>query len=170
MALVSGGRSTLNPDAPLFIPAALRQVEDFSPEWWQLVTTSTWYRDYWLSEHPEGLYNNVDLEDELHGSDVANLLPDTFDLNAEDLSLMESQFEEFLLFAESEGNDLSTPAFNGANGKGLQDTGAMKQNANLLKPLDVERQWPRKEPAKYVEKPAKNVNAKCSPRFIQQPR
>ncbi|XP_065851926.1 uncharacterized protein [Euphorbia lathyris] len=53
MALVSGGRSTLNPDAPLFIPAAYRQVEDFSPEWWQLVTTSTWYRDYWLSQHQD---------------------------------------------------------------------------------------------------------------------
>ncbi|KAK1404512.1 hypothetical protein POM88_004117 [Heracleum sosnowskyi] len=41
MALVSGGRSSLNPNAQLFVPAAVRQVEDFSPEWWQLVTTST---------------------------------------------------------------------------------------------------------------------------------
>ncbi|XP_065851504.1 protein EARLY RESPONSIVE TO DEHYDRATION 15-like [Euphorbia lathyris] len=62
MALVSGGRSTLNPDAPLFIPAAYRQVEDFSPEWWQLVTTSTWYRDYWLSQHQDakGFYDNAE--------------------------------------------------------------------------------------------------------------
>ncbi|KAL3755217.1 hypothetical protein ACJRO7_002295 [Eucalyptus globulus] len=170
MALVSGGRSTLNPDAPLFIPAAVRQVEDFSPEWWQLVTTSTWYRDYWLSEHPEGLEDNVDFEDELRGSDVADLLPDTFDLNAEDFSLMDAQFEEFIRFTESEGNDLSAPAFDGTNGKGLLDMGAMKQNADFLKSLDVERQWTKKESAKYVEKPAKNVNAKCSPRFIQQPR
>ncbi|GMP86605.1 hypothetical protein CsSME_00039321 [Camellia sinensis var. sinensis] len=50
MALVSGGRSTLNPNAPLFIPAAVRQVEDFSPEWWELVTTASWFRDYWLSQ------------------------------------------------------------------------------------------------------------------------
>lgn len=119
MALVSGRRSTLNPDAPLFIPAAFRQVEDFSPEWWQLVTTSTWYRDYWLSEHPEGLYDNVDLEDEFHGSDMADLLPDSFDLNAEDFSLMESQFEEFIQFAESEGHELFTPAFDGTTGKGI---------------------------------------------------
>ncbi|KAJ0255480.1 hypothetical protein HA466_0102260 [Hirschfeldia incana] len=51
MAMVSGRRSTLNPDAPLFVPAAVRQVEDFSPEWWQLVTTSTWYHDYWISQN-----------------------------------------------------------------------------------------------------------------------
>ncbi|MCD7459280.1 hypothetical protein HAX54_040539 [Datura stramonium] len=36
MALVSGGRSTLNPNAPLFIPSYVQQVEDFSPEWWNL--------------------------------------------------------------------------------------------------------------------------------------
>ncbi|XP_030452932.2 LOW QUALITY PROTEIN: protein EARLY RESPONSIVE TO DEHYDRATION 15 [Syzygium oleosum] len=146
MALVSGGRSsTLNPDAPLFIPAAVRQVEDFSPEWWQLVTTSTWYRDYWLSEHPEGLYDNVDLEDEPYGSDVADLLPDTFDLNAEDFSIMESQFEEFIQFAESEGNELCFPPFDGTSGKaGLQDIAPMKQNADLFKSLDVERQWTKK--------------------------
>ncbi|KAF8043892.1 hypothetical protein BT93_A2015 [Corymbia citriodora subsp. variegata] len=170
MALVSGGRSTLNPDAPLFIPAAVRQVEDFSPEWWQLVTTSTWYRDYWLSKHPEGLYDNVDLEDELHGSDVVDLLPDTFDIDAEDFSFMDSQFEEFIQFAESEGNELWAPSFNGTIGKGLPDIGAMKQNADFLKSLDIERQWTKKESAKYAEKPAKNVNAKCGPRFIQQPR
>jgi hypothetical protein len=71
MALVSGGRSTLNPNAPLFIPAAFRQVEDFSPEWWQLVTTSTWYHDYWLSQHQgeDGFYENGE-DDFKHGNSV----------------------------------------------------------------------------------------------------
>lgn len=103
MALVSGGRSTLNPDAPLFIPAAFRQVEDFSPEWWQLVTTSTWYRDYWLSQHQgeDGFYDNA--EDDLDSGDIVDLLPDSFDLDAgEDFSNVEYQFEEFVRSYEAE--------------------------------------------------------------------
>ncbi|CAN1173439.1 Protein EARLY RESPONSIVE TO DEHYDRATION 15 [Linum perenne] len=101
MALVSGGRSTLNPDAPLFVPAAYRQVEDFSPEWWQLVTTTAWYKDYWLTEHQneEGFYNNAenDVDNTLDTKDVAALLPDSFDLDVgEDYSALDAQFEEFV--------------------------------------------------------------------------
>ncbi|XP_057438017.1 protein EARLY RESPONSIVE TO DEHYDRATION 15 [Lotus japonicus] len=102
MALVSGARSTLNPNAPLYIPAAFRQVEDFSPEWWQLVTTLTWYHDFWLSQqHDDGAFygNNVVGED-----DVLDLLPDSFDLDAgEDLSVMEAQLEEFIRSCETQG-------------------------------------------------------------------
>jgi hypothetical protein len=105
MALVSGGRSTLNPNAPLFIPAAFRQVEDFSPEWWQLVTTSTWYHDYWLSQHQgeDGFYENG--EDDFDGVNVADLLPETFEFDddGDDFSNMETQFEEFLQFSENKG-------------------------------------------------------------------
>ncbi|CAN0907907.1 Protein EARLY RESPONSIVE TO DEHYDRATION 15 [Linum grandiflorum] len=114
MALVSGGRSTLNPDAPLFIPAAYRQVEDFSPEWWQLVTTTAWYKDYWLTEHQneEGFYNNA--ENDYDTKDVAALLPDSFDLDVgEDFSSLEAQFEEFV-----ESNEPQTgPSY--ANGYGV---------------------------------------------------
>ncbi|CAI0374799.1 unnamed protein product [Linum tenue] len=101
-AVVSGGRSTLNPDAPMFIPAAYRQVEDFSPEWWQLVNTTTWFKDYWLSQHQEqeGYYNNVAEED----SDLAGLLPDTFDLDVvgDDFASFEAQFDEFVESYEAE--------------------------------------------------------------------
>ncbi|XP_028766659.1 protein EARLY RESPONSIVE TO DEHYDRATION 15 [Neltuma alba] len=103
MELLSGGRSTLNPNAPIYIPAAFRQVEDFSPEWWQLVTTLRWYHDYWLSQQQdgEGYYNNAEVE--FDSSDVLDLLPDTFDLDAdEDLSVMEAQLEEFILFSKAE--------------------------------------------------------------------
>ncbi|XP_051148841.1 protein EARLY RESPONSIVE TO DEHYDRATION 15-like [Andrographis paniculata] len=94
MALVSGGRSTLNPNAPLFIPAAMRQVEDFSPEWWNLVTTSTWFRDYWLSQQQE--------EDNFGGDDIVRMLPDTIDVGVdEDILNMEAQYEEFLSSSES---------------------------------------------------------------------
>lgn len=104
MALVSGGRSTLNPNAPLFIPAAFRRVEDFSPEWWQLITTSTWYRDYWLSQHQgeDGFYDNAEVD--FNGVDVADLLPESFDFDDDDdFSSMEAQFEEFIQSSETEG-------------------------------------------------------------------
>ncbi|RDX97210.1 Protein EARLY RESPONSIVE TO DEHYDRATION 15, partial [Mucuna pruriens] len=109
MALVSGGRSTLNPNAPLYIPAAFRQVEDFSPEWWQLVTTLTWYHDFWLSQqHDDGaFYANVG-EDGFDGNDVVDLLPDSFDLDAgEDLSVLEAQLEEFIRSSETQGKVLT---------------------------------------------------------------
>ena len=90
MAMVSGRRSTLNPNAPLFVPAAVRQVEDFSPEWWQLVTTSTWYHDYWISQHQgaDGFYDNGESGE----VDVADLLPESFDFDdIEDV--FESEFD-----------------------------------------------------------------------------
>ncbi|XP_059301717.1 protein EARLY RESPONSIVE TO DEHYDRATION 15-like isoform X1 [Lycium ferocissimum] len=44
------GTSTLNPNAPIFIPSEYREVEDFSDHWWDLVHTSPWFRHYWLRE------------------------------------------------------------------------------------------------------------------------
>ncbi|KAL2320705.1 hypothetical protein Fmac_029674 [Flemingia macrophylla] len=104
MALVSGGGSTLNPDAPLYVPAAFRQVEDFSPEWWQLVTTLTWYHDFWLSQQQDvgdDYYGNNFEDDGFAGPDVVDLLPESFDLDAgeEDPALYEEQLEEFMRFA-----------------------------------------------------------------------
>ncbi|GMP86607.1 hypothetical protein CsSME_00039321 [Camellia sinensis var. sinensis] len=122
MALVSGGRSTLNPNAPLFIPAAVRQVEDFSPEWWELVTTASWFRDYWLSQQQgeDGFYGNG--EDEFSGNDVVDLLPDTIDLSIDDeFSIMEAQFEEFILSSEAaEASKSSLSSMKGVpqNGEG----------------------------------------------------
>ncbi|TVU47025.1 hypothetical protein EJB05_06601, partial [Eragrostis curvula] len=69
--------SSLNPNAPLFIPSAYLQVEDFSPQWWDLVTTTAWFRDHWSREHS----HLDDMADEL---DAAALLPDDDDLFVED--------------------------------------------------------------------------------------
>ncbi|CAA7405889.1 unnamed protein product [Spirodela intermedia] len=82
MAVASGSiKSTLNPNAPLFVPAAFQQVEDFSPEWWELVKTTTWFRDYWFHEHQEQeTFNGYYDEDD----DIANLLPESFDLGIVD--------------------------------------------------------------------------------------
>ncbi|KAI3694499.1 hypothetical protein L1987_77464 [Smallanthus sonchifolius] len=108
MALVSQ-RSTLNPDAPLFIPAAVRQVEDFSPEWWELVTTSAWFHDYWLSQQ-QG-------DDDFYGDtadscDIADTLPDSIDTD-EELLFMEAQYEQFLLSS-------APPAYNQMPSNGLE--------------------------------------------------
>ncbi|KAK4771618.1 hypothetical protein SAY87_032150 [Trapa incisa] len=166
MALVSGGRSTLNPNAPLFVPAALRQVEDFSPEWWQLITTSTWYRDFWLSQHPEGFIDQAD--DELDCGDVVDLLPDSIDFSdGDDFSSMEAQYEEFIQFTEAEENKFSSVAM---NDKVTNGAGALKNNTNALKALQTNGLGSKGQPAKYADKVAKNLSPKYSPRVIQQPR
>lgn len=108
MALVSGQRSssasssTLNPNAPLFIPTVYRQVEDFSPEWWRLVQTSSWFRDFWLSQHPDGSFDGGD-----DGDDVVNLLPENFDFGVDEESLpdLEAEFKEDLFMIGEEAQE-----------------------------------------------------------------
>ncbi|XP_047327278.1 protein EARLY RESPONSIVE TO DEHYDRATION 15-like [Impatiens glandulifera] len=60
--------STLNPDAPMYVPTAYRAVEDFSDEWWSLVHSSPWFHDYWLQERfvdPQtDLFDDQDDDDE----------------------------------------------------------------------------------------------------------
>ncbi|XP_006282743.2 polyadenylate-binding protein-interacting protein 2 [Capsella rubella] len=79
-AMVDRRLSTLNPNAPVFDPVGFREVEDFSPKWWDLVTTSKWFRDFWLSSNSE-----YDFEDD--GDD--------------DFSVMEEELEEMI--ASSDG-------------------------------------------------------------------
>ncbi|OWM69906.1 protein EARLY RESPONSIVE TO DEHYDRATION 15-like [Punica granatum] len=68
--------SSLNPNAPPFVPAAYRAVEDFSEQWWALVQSSPWFRDYWLQER----YSDPQLDD--FGSDFDDflLLPEDLDV------------------------------------------------------------------------------------------
>ncbi|GMJ11868.1 CTC-Interacting Domain 1, LIGHT STRESS-REGULATED 1, LIGHT STRESS RESPONSE DEFICIENT 1 [Hibiscus trionum] len=66
--------STLNPNAPSFVPLAYRTVEDFSDQWWALVQSSPCFRDYWLQERFHDLQND-DVEDLLFPDD----LDDVFD-------------------------------------------------------------------------------------------
>ncbi|CAI9297662.1 unnamed protein product [Lactuca saligna] len=97
-------------DAPLFVPAAVRQVEDFSPEWWQLVTTSTWFHDYWLSQQQgeDGFFGNTYTPDAYDSSDIADMLPDSIDTD-EDILSMEAQYEQFLLSFEMETANAFSP-------------------------------------------------------------
>ncbi|KAJ8751112.1 hypothetical protein K2173_016293 [Erythroxylum novogranatense] len=135
MALVSRSRSTLNPDAPLFIPAAYRQVEDFSPEWWQLVTTSTGYRNYWLSQHQDvdGFYDDNAVDDGFDASNVADLLPDNFDLDAgDDFLPSEVQFEEFVESYENEVEIISPLIPVGLQKDGIEIGAEATKNVEIL--------------------------------------
>ncbi|XP_044505571.1 protein EARLY RESPONSIVE TO DEHYDRATION 15 [Mangifera indica] len=163
MALVSGGTSRLNPNAPLFIPAAFRQVVDFSPEWWQLITTSTWYREYWLSQHQgeDGFYDNDQDDLDFDSTNVADLLPDTFDLDAGEF--FADHFVDFVSSYETEVGNVSSPL--PANAGLEKDAQVLKNLQSLKSPKAVTL-----EPAKYAEKAPKYVNPKRSPRCIQQPR
>ncbi|CBI17747.3 hypothetical protein VitviT2T_020455 [Vitis vinifera] len=172
MALVSGGRSTLNPNAPLFIPAAFRQVEDFSPEWWKLVKTSTWFRDYWLSQHQDD--ENFEVNDGAD-DDVLNLLPETFDLGIDEESLdLEVQMEELIQLSETkEGTEsASTVSKTGrkpVNGLKLE-TEALMKNLNLGNSPKGKSPKTPVGPAKYHEKAAQCMSPKYGPRRINQPR
>ena len=80
MAVVSGsGGGRLNPWAEPFVPSGVRyrglqqtaeaapeqevEVEDFSPEWWRLVSASPALRDRWLREY--GALGLLDAEEDL---------------------------------------------------------------------------------------------------------
>ncbi|KAL3357483.1 hypothetical protein AABB24_017944 [Solanum stoloniferum] len=156
MALVSGGRSTLNPNAPLFVPSFVRQVEDFSPEWWNLVTTSTCFHDYWMSQNQGEEYGA--------GNDVADLLPENIDLNVdEDILNMEAQFEEFLQSSENgqQGIKSSLYGVNAMPQYGLPSDALIRTLSSPRSPIG---------PPKYFEKASKIVSPRNSFRSIQQPR
>ncbi|XP_045833555.1 protein EARLY RESPONSIVE TO DEHYDRATION 15-like [Trifolium pratense] len=66
MEVMSAPRTTsssLNPNAPMFVPLAYRTVEDFSEEWWALVQSSPWFQDYWLRERFQDPQNNQNYDD-----------------------------------------------------------------------------------------------------------
>jgi len=165
MAMVSGRRSTLNPDAPLFIPAAVRQVEDFSPEWWQLVTTSTWYPDYWISQQQQGadgFYDNGENENGGGHIDVADLLPESFDFDDmedffdTDAAEFDQGFDGRMYYQAP--SDISFGF--GKNGEMVKKSSGNRSPRSIV------------EPAKYAEKPAKwgNQRVAAAPRNIHQPR
>lgn len=161
MALVSGRGSVLDPNAPLFVPAVMREVEDFSPEWWNLVNTSAWFRDYWLSQqHGDDDFGEV--IDGFDANEVVEFLPENIDVGVdEDILNMEAQFEEFLQSSETESKQV----------KGMPENGFSKNAEALVKNTSGTRQRSPREPVKQWDKPAKHVvSLKCNRRIIQQPR
>ncbi|CAL4931001.1 unnamed protein product [Urochloa decumbens] len=138
--------SSLNPDAPLFIPAALLQVEDFSPQWWDLVTTTAWFRDHWSREHTQ-------LDEMAEELDAAGLLPDD---------------DEDLFYVDHAPAAVEEPA----PATNLKTDEVLKA-LNLTSPKggDVPRGF--REKPRHAEKPTKYAGSpkgSSAPRVIHQPR
>ncbi|KAL6902099.1 hypothetical protein ACP4OV_004975 [Aristida adscensionis] len=152
MSAMAVSSSSLNPDAPLFIPAALLQVEDFSPQWWELVTTTAWFRDHWSRQHAY-------LDDMADQLDAAHLLPDALD------------DDDDLFF---DGDVHRSPAV-----EAPPQLAAAPKADGVLKALNLASSpkggdAPRgfREKPRHVEKPAKHAGSPkgSAPRVIHQPR
>ncbi|KAK7323451.1 hypothetical protein VNO77_26924 [Canavalia gladiata] len=173
MALVSGRSSALNPNAPLFIPASLRQVEDFSPQWWELVKSSTWFRDYWLSQHREEDFEES-ANDSTTNDDMENILSETFDLAMEeDLNVLENEIEQLVMSPDAQVYPICDDLNDGRMPLHSIDKD-VKALLNNLTPKSPKEWGPKSPssfgPAKHLEKPAQYVNIKCAPQRIHQPR
>nr|TKS08917.1 polyadenylate-binding protein-interacting protein 2-like [Populus alba] len=172
MATLISGRTTLNPNAPLFIPNVYRQVEDFSPEWWELVKTSTWFRDFWLSQHPEESFDGSAGADD---DDLTDLLPEDLDVGVEEeFPNLEAQFEEMVKLAEAEEKTDSSDADLKVERKPLN--GLIMDVKTLLKDMNIPKSPKERSPrsprtlAKYQMKPPHCVVAKRTALYIHQPR
>lgn len=93
--------STLNPNAPLFVPAAYRVVEDFSSEWWNLVQTCPDFREQWVRERLPALEQQEMFEADLE--EIADL--DEFLEFQDELQEMEAA-QESLHFDVYDGESL----------------------------------------------------------------
>ncbi|CAL1380840.1 unnamed protein product [Linum trigynum] len=58
-------QSSLNLNAPMFVPMAYQAVEDFSKQWWSFIQSSTWFRDYWFLERYQDPQSDFFLPDDL---------------------------------------------------------------------------------------------------------
>ncbi|XP_066387948.1 protein EARLY RESPONSIVE TO DEHYDRATION 15-like [Miscanthus floridulus] len=139
--------SSLNPDAPLFIPAALLQVEDFSPQWWDLITTTAWFRDHWSREHAH-------LDEMAEQLDAASLLPDGEDL------FYDQQPEQ------------APAVVDPAPAAAAVKTDEVLKALNLTSPKAGDAPRGFREKLRHSEKPTKYAGSPKSsaPRVIHQPR
>ncbi|KAL3524025.1 hypothetical protein ACH5RR_016859 [Cinchona calisaya] len=139
--------STLNPKAPIFVPLAYRAVEDFSDEWWDLVHSSPWFRDYWLQEC-------------FHDPQFDPTFSDIYDPALPDFDLL---FDDDIADVTDNNNNSSNAPNQERGGLELISMGLLKWR----KPRGAD--W---DTAKYYgdKAPPKIVNVRVSPRPIKQPR
>ncbi|CAL9131713.1 unnamed protein product [Musa textilis] len=144
------GKSMLNPNAPLFIPMAFQQVEDFSAEWWELVKTTTWLREHWLRQRQDQETFDAD-------EDVINLLPDSFDLGVGDeSSILEAEHDD------AAGDQISTALKKERIGNGIPSGAeAVARSLGLRSPTNGSRSI--LEPTKHQEKPAQRLSPEVRP-------
>jgi len=139
--------SSLNPDAPLFVPAAFRQVEDFSPQWWDLVKSTAWFRDHWYHEHQQldDMAESLLAFEAEDVDDLAGLLPDAID---EDLFYVQASQPPVALKTDAVLKALVSP-----------------KGGDALKGFTEKPRYPEKA-TKYAGSPRSGA----APRFIHQPR
>nr|AZC11030.1 ERD [Hosta ventricosa] len=144
MDVISGRfTSTLNPFAAPYVPSEYSAVEDFSDEWWGLVKSSPWFRDYWLRECFEE-------EEE----------PDATDL-------------DFLNICGPAIDDTDSLFQSDPSLSSREEMKGMKSKMELAVLGAEKWRGPRGEmvgPRHCEKKAAKIMNVKVSPRMIQQPR
>ncbi|MGD7340700.1 hypothetical protein ACQCRO_27755, partial [Ralstonia pseudosolanacearum] len=135
----------LNPNAPLFVPCAYRNVQDFSDQWWELVNTSAWFRDYWLQECFQDPQQDCDLDFMYHNDDPVS-------------DVDESDFHTYTKQEEAAGGEKDEYY------RELVSLGALKWRNSRGAGVVESPRYSEKAP-RYV-----NLNLKVSPRAIQQPR
>ena len=158
MSTMAVASSSLNPNAPLFIPAAYRQVEDFSPEWWELVKTTAWFRDHWFRQHQlhEAAYEAAafGLPDDAD-VDVAALLPD------DSVDLLDT---DDLFYAPD--RHVAKPAGYDLDVLRAVSLGSPRAVVGAPSPRAQQQQQQR-----HADKPAHHVGVRgAARRFIHQPR
>ncbi|XP_024543297.1 polyadenylate-binding protein-interacting protein 2-like [Selaginella moellendorffii] len=83
--------SSLNPDAPHFVPSFFESVEDFSSEWWNLVKSTPAFRDYWIREKWESVV-----------SEASATLDDYAEEDEEDVSFEDVDLEDVRALDEAD--------------------------------------------------------------------
>ncbi|RCV14376.1 hypothetical protein SEVIR_2G433100v4 [Setaria viridis] len=160
MSTMAMASSSLNPNAPLFIPAAYRQVEDFSPEWWELVKTTAWFRDHWFRQHQlhEAAYDAalLSLPDDAD-VDVAALLPD------DSVDLLDMVGTDDLFYAPDHHHQAAKPA--------AYDLDVLRAVSLGSPRAVVGAPSPRAQQQRHADKPAQHVGVRgAARRVIHQPR
>lgn len=136
--------STLNPNAPIFVPFAYRAVEDFSDQWYDLVHSSPWFRDYWLHECFQDPQDDVLPSDDFFDSALSD---HDVDLHFDNQVTRNSHGTAAV---EQNGSKLD-----------LISLGLLKWRKQPRGPA---------ENTKYGEKVPKIVSVRVNPRPIKQPR
>ncbi|KAG6527032.1 hypothetical protein ZIOFF_009119 [Zingiber officinale] len=155
------GRSSLNPNAPLFVPMLFQQVEDFSPEWWELVQTTPWFRDHWFHQYQE--------QEMFDGEDSFDFglteLPEVLDIDLDGAGFSEHVEMDKTISGATKKHDkhLFPKEFETDTLKALMLNLSSKSPKNGARPLSVLD--------KHREKPVQCVSPKFGPRrIIHQPR
>jgi len=160
--------STLNPNAPLFVPASVASVttyspcvelvvEDFSVEWWSLVQTCPEFREQWVRDRLPAVEEQESFEAEIE--EIADL--EAFLEEQEEML----ELEEALFLDGVDEEDLA----------GFLEDDLSLSNINQVKDvkLNPKQQAPWSKPVKNLEKvPCKvpNSTEKGAQYRIQQPR